>query len=53
MINNKELSKIIETRKNDEIIIKKSIPEWTLLSEKSFSKTWLGKEEDEAWINLK
>ena len=48
----KEGDKLIVIRKNDEIILKKSIPEWTLLSEKSFSKTWLNKEEDEAWKDL-
>lgn len=25
---------------------------WSLLSEKSFAKTWLSKEEDEAWAHL-
>ena len=47
-----EGDKLIIIRNNDEIIIKKSIPEWTLLSEKSFSKTWLSKEEDKAWKDL-
>ncbi len=30
----------------------KSIPESALLSEKSFTKTWLNKKEDEAWSHL-
>jgi AbrB family looped-hinge helix DNA binding protein len=47
-----EGDKLIIIRNNDEIIIKKSILEWTLLSEKSFSKTWLSKEEDKAWKDL-
>ena len=47
-----EGDKLIVIRKNDEIIIKKSIPEWTLLSEKSFSKTWLNKKENESWKDL-
>lgn len=47
-----EGDKLIVIRKNDEIILKKSIPEWTLLSEKSFSKTWFSEEEDEAWKDL-
>ena len=36
----------------DEIILKKSIPESAILSEKSFAKTWLNKKEDEAWKDL-
>jgi len=44
--------KLIVIRKNDEIIIKKSIPENLLLSHKSLAKTWLSKEEDEAWKDL-
>ncbi|MEK6885080.1 MAG: AbrB/MazE/SpoVT family DNA-binding domain-containing protein [Nanoarchaeota archaeon] len=47
-----EGDKLIVIRKNDEIILKRSVPEWTLLSEKSLSKTWLSKEEDEAWKDL-
>lgn len=43
---------LIVIRKDDEIILKKSISEWTLLSEKSLAKTWLSKEEDEAWKDL-
>ncbi|MDO8467541.1 MAG: AbrB/MazE/SpoVT family DNA-binding domain-containing protein [Nanoarchaeota archaeon] len=48
----KEGDRLIVIRKDDEIIIKKSVSEWTLLSEKSFSETWLSKEEDEAWKDL-
>lgn len=48
----KEGDKLIVIKKNDEIIIKRSIPENALLSEKSFAKTWLNKKEDEAWKNL-
>ena len=48
----KEGDKLIVIRKNNEIILKKSIPESAILSEKSFAKTWLNKEEDEAWKDL-
>ena len=48
----KEGDKLIVIRKEDEIILKKSIPETAILSEKSFAKTWLNKEEDEAWKDL-
>ena len=48
----KEGDKLIIIRKNDEIILKRSIPETAILSEKSFAKTWLNKEEDEAWKDL-
>jgi len=47
-----EGDKLIVIRKDDEIIIKKSIPETALWSEKSLAKTWLNKEEDEIWKNL-
>ena len=47
-----EGDKLIVIRKGDEIILKKSISEWALLSEKSFAKTWLNKEEDKAWKDL-
>lgn len=47
-----EGQKLIVIRKDDEIILKKSIPETALWSEKSFAKTWLNKKEDEAWKNL-
>jgi AbrB family looped-hinge helix DNA binding protein len=48
----KEGDKLIVIRKNDEIILKKSIPENALLSERSFAKTWLNKKEDDAWKDL-
>lgn len=48
----KEGDKLIVIRKDNEIILKKSIPESAILSEKSFAKLWLNKEEDEAWKNL-
>ncbi|NCN52051.1 AbrB/MazE/SpoVT family DNA-binding domain-containing protein [archaeon] len=48
----KEGDKLIVIQRDDEIILKKSIPEDALLSEKSFSKTWLNKKEDEAWKDL-
>ena len=47
-----EGDKLIVIRKDDEIIIKKSIPETALWSEKSLAKTWLNKEENEIWKNL-
>lgn len=47
-----EGDKLIIIRKNDEIILKKSIPEDAILSEKSFAGTWLNEEEDEAWKHL-
>ena len=48
----KEGEKLIVIRKGDEIILKKSIPETALWSEKSLAKTWLNKKEDEAWKDL-
>ena len=48
----REGDKLIVIRTNNEIIIKKSIPESALLSEKSFAKTWLNKKEDDAWKDL-
>jgi len=47
-----EGDKLIVIRRDDEIILKKSVPESALLSEKSLAKSWLNKEEDEAWKNL-
>jgi len=47
-----EGDKLIVIRKGDEIILKKSIPETALWSEKSLAKTWLNKKEDEAWKDL-
>jgi len=48
----REGDKLIVIRKDNEIILKKSIPESAILSEKSFAKVWLNKKEDEAWKNL-
>ena len=48
----KEGDKLIIIRKDDEIILKKSIPETLLWSHKSLAKTWLNKKEDEAWKDL-
>ena len=47
-----EGDKLIVIRKDDEIILKRSIPETAMWSEKSLAKTWLNKEEDEAWKDL-
>ena len=47
-----EGDKLIVIRKDDEIILKKSIPEMALLSEESLSETWLNDKEDEAWKDL-
>lgn len=44
--------KLIVIRKDDEIILKKSIPETALMSERSLAKTWLSKEDDEAFSYL-
>lgn len=48
----KEGEKLIVIRNNDEIILKKSLPESAILSERSFAKNWLNKKEDEAWRDL-
>lgn len=48
----KEGDKLIVIRKDDEIIIKKSVPESALLSEKSLAKAWLSKEDEEAFAYL-
>lgn len=48
----KEGDKLIIIRKDNEIILKKSIPESALWSEKSLAKTWLNKEEDRIWKDL-
>jgi AbrB family looped-hinge helix DNA binding protein len=48
----KEGDKLIVIRKGNEIILKKSIPESALWSEKSLAKDWMNKEEDEIWKNL-
>ena len=47
-----EGDKLIVIRKDDEIILKKSIPETALMSERSLAKTWLSKEDDEAFSYL-
>ena len=47
-----EGDKLIVIRKDNEIILKKSIPEIAILSEKSFARTWLNRKEDEAWKDL-
>jgi len=47
-----EGDKLIIIKRDDEIILKKSLPETALWSEKSLAKTWLTKEEDEAWKDL-
>lgn len=38
--------------KDNEIILKKEIPEMALLSEKSLAKAWLSKEDEEVWKDL-
>ena len=48
----KEGDKLIIIRKDDEIILKKSIPETAILSEKSLSKAWLSKEDEDAFAYL-
>ena len=48
----KEGDKLIVIRKGDEIILKKSIPETTLWSEKSLAKAWLSKEDEKAFEYL-
>lgn len=47
-----EGDKLIIIKKDNEIILRKSIPEDAIWSEKSLSKTWMNKEEDEIWKNL-
>lgn len=48
----KEGDKLIVIRKNEDIIIKKSVDDSALLSEESFAETWLNEREDEAWKDL-
>ena len=48
----KEGDKLIVIRKDNEIILKKFIPESALWSEKSLAKTWMNKDEDEIWEDL-
>ena len=47
-----EGEKLIIVKRDNDIIIKKAIPEMALWSEKSLARTWLNKEEDEAWKDL-
>jgi len=49
----RQITKLKELEeKNKGIMLKKSIPETALWSEKSLAKTWLSEEEDEAWKDL-
>jgi len=47
-----EGDKLIVIRNGDDIIIKKSLPESILWSQKSLAKTWLNEKEDKAWKDL-
>lgn len=47
-----EGEKLIIVKRDNDLIIKKSIPEMALWSEKSLARTWLNKKEDEAWKDL-
>ena len=47
-----EGDKLIVIRKDDEIILKKSIPETAIWSEKALAKAWLSKEDEEAFSYL-
>lgn len=47
-----EGEKLIIIKTKDEIVLKKSLPESALLSEKSLARNWLNKKEDEAWKDL-
>ncbi len=48
----KEGDKLIVIRKDNEIILKKSISETALWSEKSLAKAWSSKEDEEAFAYL-
>jgi AbrB family looped-hinge helix DNA binding protein len=48
----KEGDKLIVIRKDNEIILKKEIPETALMSEKSLARAWLSKEDEEAFAYL-
>lgn len=48
----KEGDKLIIIKKGNEIILKKSIPESAILSEKSLSEAWLSKEDEKAFEYL-
>ena len=47
-----EGDKLIVIRQGDEIILKKSLPENALLSEKALAKAWLSPEDEEAFEYL-
>ncbi len=47
-----EGDKLIVIKNNNEIILKKSIPENAILSEKSLSGAWLSKEDEKAFRYL-
>ena len=47
--NLKEGDKLIVIQRGEDIILKKSIPESALLSEKSLAKAWNSKEDEEAF----
>lgn len=47
-----EGDRLIVIRKGDEIVLKKSIPETAILSEKALAKAWLSKEDEEAFSYL-
>jgi AbrB family looped-hinge helix DNA binding protein len=47
-----EGQKLIVIRNGDEIILKKSIPEAALLSEKSLVENWLSPEDEKAFAYL-
>jgi len=48
----KEGDKLIIIRRENEIILKKSIPETALMSEKAFAESWDSKEDEEAFSYL-
>ena len=48
----KEGDKLIVIRRENEIIIRRSVSDLALLSEESFAETWLSDKEDKAWKDL-
>ena len=48
----KKGDKLMVIRKDDEIILKKSIPETAILSGKSLAEAWSSKEDDKAFAYL-
>jgi AbrB family looped-hinge helix DNA binding protein len=48
----KEGEKLVIIKSENEIILRKSVPEEILWAHKSLAKTWMTKEEDEAWKDL-